>query len=221
MRNFCLLACLVVAAGCSPLNGTRAPEKVPRAEDQARAETIVFHIGDFPAGWYSQPSPDDSAQGGGDCLEPNMSDLTVNGEAQSDYFGSETDFAFSFASIFESEADARSAFDRYLEQDLARCVADAVSEGIEQAAKDHGQLANTRTSSVQGIDLGTIGDRAQGYRARVEFTVGPATIPAVIDFGIVQRERAIAMVVYLSIFHPFPTGLEQELTGGVAQRMEP
>jgi hypothetical protein len=221
MRNFCLLACLVVAAGCSPLNGTRAPEKVPRAEDQARAETIVFHIGDFPAGWYSQPSPDDSAQGGGDCLEPDMSDLTVNGEAQSDYFGSETDFAFSFASIFESEPDAHSAFDRYVGQDLATCVADAVSQGIEQAAEEHGQLANTRTTSVERIDLGAIGDRAQGYRAEVEFTVGPTTVPAVIDFDVVQRERAVAMVAYMSVFHAFPTGLEQELTGGVARRMEP
>jgi hypothetical protein len=221
MRIFCLLACFVLAAGCSPLNGSRDPQKAPRAEDQAHAETIVFHLGDFPAGWYSQPSPDDSAEGGDDCFEPDMSDLTVNGEAQSDYFGSETDFAFSFASIFESEADAHSAYDRYLERDLATCVADAVSQGIEQAAKDDGQRANTRTTSVQRIDLGSIGDRAQGYRARVEFTVGPTKIPAVIDFDIVQRERAIAMVAYLSVFHAFPAELETELTGGVAQRMEP
>ena len=92
---------------------------------------------------------------------------------------------------------------------------------VEQAAEDHGQLANTRTASVRRVDLGTIGDRAQGHRARVEFTVGPTTIPAIIEFGIVQRERAIAMVAYLSVFHAFPTGLEKKLTGGVAQRMEP
>jgi hypothetical protein len=215
-----LFACTVVPGGCAL--GGDGPETALHQVDQSRAERIVLHLDDFGAGWGTEPREEEEGGVANDaCFRPSLSGLTLNGDTQSDYFGRDTRFAFAMASVFETPADAQAAFDKLSERDVAECLADSVREGIEGGAEEQNEEATTRTTSLDELELGSFGERSIAYRARIEIMTGGATVPTVVDVGLVQRERALALVGYASLFKAFPRDEEVSLTQALASRMDP
>jgi hypothetical protein len=218
VRRLLLLAGVVVAAGCGGGGGGGDPETVIRDQDQARAEMIVFHLDDFPTGWAVEPDDNGSDGDSGDeCFDLDLSDLTINGDADSDDFAAETTFASSTASIFETEAEARSAFERLVEKDLSSCLVELTKQGLEESGED----VAVKSASPDDLALPSFGDRSNAYRVRLQLESEGFEVPAVLDVVLMQRERAFAAVVYVAVLDPFPAELEEELTRKLVERMEP
>ena len=78
------LLVLCIAVPAVALAADTDPKKSITAADQAKARSIVLTRTDFAAGWKKVPAPPDS-----DLVcpgfDPNESDLTLTGEAESDF----------------------------------------------------------------------------------------------------------------------------------------
>jgi hypothetical protein len=104
------------------VRGKREARLVPRARDQALARRGSIHLEDFPAGWLSIGSSDFSSCPG---FQPDLSKLTVGGEAASPFFiaPDENAGAWSSTEVYATEKQAQFAFSRIATIAAAQCVA--------------------------------------------------------------------------------------------------
>jgi hypothetical protein len=104
------------------VRGKREARLVPRARDQALARRASIHLEDFPAGWQSLGSSDFSSCPG---FQPDLSKLTVGGEAASPFFIAPDDSAGAWSSteVYATEKQAQFAFSRIATIGAARCFA--------------------------------------------------------------------------------------------------
>ena len=99
------------------------PKLVPKRIDQALARRANLSVADFPTGWRSIESfPFFACKG----FAPRLSDLTATGDIESPVFVSNEAVASSRATVYLTEAQARTAFARTARLALARCVAEEV-----------------------------------------------------------------------------------------------
>ncbi|MER3410838.1 MAG: hypothetical protein C4306_12385 [Thermoleophilia bacterium] len=185
-------------------------KRVFRKEDQTRARRIVLRLADFPSGWRAEHDGGKSSDKL-DCLSPDFSDLTTTGGATSPwFFKGEAPFATSFSSFFETSDQARAAYDRLATEDLANCLAESIakSEGTKVGDVSWGKLALPR-----------LGDRSSAYQVAVRFEIGELTPSAYVDWVFIQRQRALAVMVFGDILTPFDEDLREDLVAKVAARM--
>lgn len=128
----CLVETVSPPPGASVIVGVRGAldsKLEPRPREQALARRINLKLGDLPAGWQAFPYPNPFFPCPG--FKPNLSKLTVQGEAESPVFVTEqAAAAWSKTSIYASEPQARTAFEREARLAAARCVAaEATREG--------------------------------------------------------------------------------------------
>ena len=106
------------------------PRKKITAADQAKARSILLKRTDFAAGWKKVPTtPDSDATCPG--FNPDESDLTLTGEAESDF--EHTQGLLSVAShseVYATKADALKSWTRSDKPATARCIGYFFREGV-------------------------------------------------------------------------------------------
>jgi hypothetical protein len=128
-----LLGALVVLCMALPAVALAAdtdPKKKVTAADQAKARSILLKRTDFAAGWKKVPTtPDSDAMCPG--FNPDESDLTLTGEAESDF--EHTQGLLSVAShseVYATKADALKSWTRSDKPATARCIGYFFREGV-------------------------------------------------------------------------------------------
>jgi len=213
------VALAVALAGCGGGGGGGDARTVIDDADQAHAQAIVLRPGDFPAGWEGAPHEEGGGADVDQCVELDLSDLTVTGDADSDDFSSETTFVISSASIFQTAEQARQAFDRYAREELARCIGDALAASAE--AGTDGADVEVGEATVTTLSFPALGDRSSGYRAGLTLTVEGEQAPLFVDFVFIQRDRVLATIALASLLQQPSKALREDLATKVALRMEP
>jgi hypothetical protein len=218
----CALAAAALAAvlaACGGGGGGGEAQTVIDDADQARAEAIVLQPGDFPPGWTGSPHEEGGGTDVDECVELDLSDVTVTGDADSDDFTSETTFVISSASLFQTAGQAAQAFDGYAREELARCIGDALAESAE--AGSDGANVEVGETTVSTLAFPDLGDRLSGYRAALTLSVEGEQASLFVDFVFVQRDRALATIAFASLLQPPSKPLREDLAAKVATRMEP
>ena len=115
-----LVLCAVVPAVA--LAADTDPKRKLTPADQAKARSILLKRTDFAAGWKKiPPSPDSDLTCPG--FNPDESDLTLTGEAESDFEHSQAvRFVGSASEVFATEEEARKSWTRSDKPATARCL---------------------------------------------------------------------------------------------------
>lgn len=123
MRRLVVLAlsCVAVTACGGDGEGSEGSSELLRAiepEAQARAESMLLKLSDFPDGWRAEePAEEDeeSEEAFRMCVDADFSGFTVVGDARSDEFAMEEAVATSGAKVFDTEQMAAAAVAEFSE----------------------------------------------------------------------------------------------------------
>jgi hypothetical protein len=214
VRHLAPLALLfVVATACGGGGGTsKGPRKDIRPQDQARADSIILKLDDLPHGWRAEKSNEE--QSGPNCFEPDLSDLTETGTAESpNFFSGSTTFVSSGAGMYASKSDAQAAYERVAGQELADCIAEYLTAYSD---KD----VSFENLSSGRLSFPSLGDRSAAYEIAMEIKTNGFSPAAFVDFVVIQRGRAVGAVVYFDVGSPFEAKMRERLARRFAQRMK-
>lgn len=116
------LLVLCIAVPAVALAADTDPKKKITAADQAKARSMVFKGTDFAAGWKKvPPSPESDLTCPG--FDPDESDLTLTGEAETDFEHTQgLLFVGSASEIFATKEDALKSWTRSDKPATARCI---------------------------------------------------------------------------------------------------
>ena len=204
-----LLLVLASAAGA----GTEPRKKINPA-DQARARAINLKRSDLPgSGWSATKSDSDSSNPRCSYYNPDQSDLTETGDAESPSFTREDGtFVSSTVGIFQTAAQGRTAYRRVVQPQLPRCLAEVFRKGT-------GQAENVTVRSAGRLAFSRLAEKTDAYRVVAGFKTDSGSVTAYVDIVLFNRGRTDAGVIFVSIGRPFDAALERALAGKVAARM--
>ena len=217
-RLLVLLLGAAALAACGGGGGGGEAQTVIEAADQARAESIVLQPSDFADGWTSSPHEEEGGIEVAGCVELDLSDLTVTGDADSEDFTRQPAFVVSSATVFATREQAEQAFESYAREELARCIADGLARSAEAGSGDGVDVGE---AAVTDLPEPAVGDRSRGYRAKLTLAVEEEQASLFVDFVFVQRKRSLATVAFASLLQAPGRALREDLTAKVAARMEP
>jgi hypothetical protein len=187
-----VIACsaLVVGCGGGDSGGSEA-QTVIEDEDQRQAEDALLTLDDFPSGWTE--SGDDDSEDGEDvseapCFEdiqPDLSQLTVTGHAESGNFETDDAWVSSTASVYRTEEEAREAFeggrDALLSDELAACFGDVFAEAMAAEENDvEIEVGEASSSEVAIPDVGA--QRSAALRVEIPLDVEGQAALAYMEF---------------------------------------
>jgi hypothetical protein len=216
-RHLCLalLAAAVVAGSAAASSGDPERRDI-RPADQAWATRATLTARDLPSGFTATRAPSAKNNGPLTCpgFQPDLSDLTITGEASSPVFQSRIGMTiFAAAEVYKSRHDEREAWRRTARRDALRCVA----RELEKLSASGVQVKVTgRLMRVPP----RVGERAISLRITANFRVQGVTIPAWFDLLGVARGRADATLVMTTVRLEPWDALERKLLGKLALRLK-
>jgi hypothetical protein len=187
----------------------RDPREAFTASDRAWAQRIVLKRSDLP-GWRASRSPADETR----CatFDPDMSDLTLTGKAESPDLERGPLLVTSAAEIFRSEREAAVSFRRGARPQLIRCLHEAFRRGV-------GSQVSVRLVSGRVVAAPPVGDRRFAVRLVWTITGQGQTVRAYADLTGWDRGRASAAFAVFSVGEPPDRALERRLAGVLDRRM--
>jgi hypothetical protein len=213
-----LAACAAASAAFAA--GGKEPQHRFNGADQAWAHRIIVQHGDLGAGdWRVQ---DLDSQGDANapsyCKDPNLSDLTLTGQAKNPDFGREDSFEDSDGEVWATEKDAIAAFKRVKAFPYDRCFKVAMAQEFAQ-----GSGVKFTVLSSGPLKIGALAPRQLTYGLKFRMGVGTRKIDGRIDIYAFGRGRADGSVMVASLgapARPIPLSLERKLATLVAQRLK-
>src|SRR5215216_133054 len=173
------LAVIVAAVGVAAASAAAArnphdPQERLTAADNATARAIVVHKSDLVGKWkLEKPDPRDDKP----CktFDPDLSDLTVTGHAESpDFSRADGVILSSEAEVYETDAQLRASFDRfYKPQKIIRCTQAAFREGA--------QGATVKALVARTAPMPRYGDRRARFQFVLTITENGDTVKAFAD----------------------------------------
>ena len=224
-----VLACSVLVVGCGGGgSGGSEAQTVIEDEDQRQAEAALLTSADFPSGWTE--SGDDDSEDGADvsdapCFEdiqPDLSELTVTGHAESGNFETDDAWVSSTTSVYRTEEEAQEAFDGGRDvlqsDDLAACFGDVFAEAMAAEENDvEIEVGEASTSEVTLPDVGA--QQSAALRVEIPLDVEGQAASAYVEFIGLEEGRTIGSLLTFSFVTPFPAEETERLAGIMADRL--
>lgn len=205
---------LFVLAGAALAASTGSPKKVIIPAVQAKAKAINVKLSDLPAaGWTAKPA-DNSKSNTPKCsyYNPNQSDLTENGDANSPQFTlPSASYVSSSTSIFKSAAQGRTGYARVIQPKLPLCLAELFKKGA-------GPKANVKILSAAERKFTNVAERTNAYRIVADFIVSKTKVHTVADFVVFNRGKVDTVIFFVGIGGSFNDAFEHSVAAKVAAR---
>jgi hypothetical protein len=206
--------------------GTRA-ERAIQTEAQARAESIVLALTDFPDGWRALSSEDTQAVEAQfrTCLGTDYSTLTIIGDADSKDFAIEdaTDVSSS-ATVYASEGQAKEALQEYSDGMESDAAEDCFREVIEKEFKTVSRELKIDEVDVRALNVTAPSEveETRAWQVSFEATYGESkggSTTAFSDFVVLHQGDSLATIQASDVYSPFDSELRDQLLKTVASRM--
>jgi hypothetical protein len=216
-RRLCLalLGATIAVGGAAAASGDPERRDI-RPADQARAVRATLHARDIPSGFSASRAGSAKNNGPLTCpgFQPDLSDLTITGEALSPVFQSPAGTTiFASAEVYKSLHDQREAWRRTARREALRCVA-RVLENISASG-----LRVTVTHRLVRVPP-PVGELAISFRITATITAQGISVPAWIDLLAVARGRADATLVMSTVRSAPSAALERKLLGKLDLRLK-
>jgi hypothetical protein len=203
----------LVAVGVAAAANPHAPRKVIVPAVQAKAKAINVKLSDLPAAaWKVNPPQQDSGTPRCSYYNPDQSDLTENGDANSSQFTlASSSFVSSSTSIFKTAAQGRTAYARVVQPKLPLCLAEVFRKGS-------GQPRSVTIVSAKARAFPKLAERSNAYRITADFKSGSTAIRVFLDVVVMNRAKVDAVVFFAGIGQAFKDSFERSVTANVAAR---
>jgi hypothetical protein len=221
-----VMACSVLVVGCGGGSGGSEAQTVIEDEDQRQAEDALLTLSDLPSGWVAS-ADDDEGEDVSDAqcftdIQPDLSELTVTGHAESDRFETDDAWVNSTASVYRTEEEAGEAFEGGLDalrsDQIAACFGEVFAEGLAEEENDvEIEVGEVSASEVSLPDVGA--ERSAGLRLEIPLDVEGQAVSAYTEFIGLQEARTIGSLVTFSFVEPFPADETERLAGIMADRL--
>jgi hypothetical protein len=210
----------LVAASAALAGNAKEPQHRFNDADQAWAHRIIVHNADLGAGdWrVAQLDSQGDANAPSYCKDPNLSDLTLTGQAKNPDFAREASFEDSDGEVWATERDAIAAFNRVKAFPYDRCFKAAMRQEFAQGS----QIKFTALSSGP-LTFPKLAPRQLTFGLKFRMVAGARKIDGRIDIYAFSRGRADGSVMVASLgapARPIPLSLERKLATLVAQRLK-
>ena len=211
-RRLLVFASLVafLAGSASALATHQDPQRRLNKADSARARAMVVKRTDLTAGFRAQPSAGEDPHV--DCSRSvGEADLTITGDAEGPQLAFGVSFVSSAARVFESVADASTAWRRASSATGTKCATELLRR---EFAKLGVSLVTFRK-----IPFPRLSERSVAYRAELSAMTAQGTVPVYVDIVALLRSRGQATVIVGSAVVPPQKAEELRLARIVARRM--
>ena len=194
---------------------TGDPKKVIVPAVQAKAKAINVQLSDLPGtGWKPHVSSSNGSSPRCSYYEPDQSDLTENGDANSPEFTlSSSSFVSSTTGIFVSAKQGRTAYARVIQPALPKCLAEVFRKGI-------GHPSQVAILSAAAVPFPQLAERTNAYR--IVAALKPpknVTVKVYLDVVAMNRGKVDVAVFFAGIGGSFSGPFEQGVAAKVASRM--
>jgi hypothetical protein len=213
------LVLLVFLAACTAGTALAAagdPEKrAITSADQARAKRAVLKLKDLPVGFRQGPVSQGGPSGPLTCkgFAPDLSDLTITGEARSHEFArADGTSLFSSAEVYRNVHDERESWRRTARREALPCVA-RVLEKLSTADVRLSVLSKTQRSAPR------FGDRAVSFRIVAAISANGVRAKIWLDLLGVGRGRMDATLGVIAVRTAPSASLERALLSKLARRL--
>jgi hypothetical protein len=208
-----LIVVALVTAGLATAAGPRDPKKVIIPAVQAKAKAINVKLSDLTAeSWKAKPSSPDTGNPRCSYYNPDQSDLTENGNADSPEFTlPSSSFVSSNTSIFKSTSQGRTAYARVVQPKLPQCLAEIFRKGT-------GQPQNVTIVSAGPRTFPKLAERSNAYRIVADFKTSGGKIRVFLDAVLMNRAKVDAVVFFAGIGQTFKDAFEHSVAAKVAAR---
>lgn len=185
-------------------------------EVEARVESVLFRLSDFPSGWRAVPADeeDDEECGGVGRLRDRF-DLLARKDSPTFVKGEATE-AESSAAVVADEATAREAMN-FLEgavqsDEFRECLedflADQTERGVTFGDVQVGQLSFPR-----------LADRSSAWQVVIPFEAEDFDTAAYIDVVYLQDGEMLGIALFSDVITPFDDALKERLVRTLAKRL--
>jgi len=206
---------VVLALGCAgaALAANGEPQKHHNPADMARARSVVLRPSDLGSTWKATPATS-SENGSLRCraFAPDESDLTETGAASSPDFSQGLQYVSSYASLFETAAQAQASWSRVVRPGLMTCLRTL----FEQGASSGG--TTTKVTGTGVLAVPRLAPRTAGYRLSFTATNSNVTLRGAVDIVLLGRARIDAALLYVAFGTP-SQALERRLDRIIAARL--
>jgi hypothetical protein len=195
-------------------DGYRAAEQDIEPQGQERAQAIPLTLSDLPDGWQLH-------EGGvgviGECVEGDLSALTLIGAARGEYFqGSAVGRVTSAGQVFATEQMAVEELeilaDQVEREHVERCITDLLGRHPD-APEIRADLRGIRVPPPSGVD------EARAWQVAISYDDEEAPFTAYDQMVVLRDGSTTAFVLTWSFLTPFNPVLRNELLETVARRM--
>lgn len=202
---------VVAVAAASPGD----PKKVILPSVQAKAKAINVRLSDFPtAPWKAKPANSSSSNPKCSYYNPDQSDLTENGDAESPEFTlPSSSFVSSSTGIFVTASQGRTAYSRVVQPALPRCLGEIFKKGT-------GHPDKVTIVSSKAVPFPNFAERTNAYRMVADFKASAKTTVHVYgDIVAMNRGKVDVAIFFFGIGGAFNSSFEQSVARKVAARM--
>jgi hypothetical protein len=207
------IALLAVAGTALAASSPREPKKVIVPAIQARAKAVNVKLADLPAAsWTAKPPGPDSGSPRCSYYNPDQSDLTENGNANSPQFTlPSASYISSSTSIFKTAGQGRTAYARVVQPKLPKCLAELFKKGA-------GTKAQVTIVSAAERSFPKLADRSNVYRLVADFKLQNQKIRTIADFVVFNHGKVDTVIFFVGIGGAFKDSFEQAVAAKVASR---
>jgi hypothetical protein len=195
---------------------------------QQRADAMMLQLADLPAEWTSSasdPSDEQTNENFLRCIGVDFTDLTEIGDADSkDFKQGDASQVSSNGSIFKTDAEAKTAGDRYAAALTGPKAADCFEGQLHnQLEKDPDTAGKVKIGDIELGELNvTPPSGIRKYRAvrvRIAIEVQNISIDLFADDVVMQQGDAVVEVTTTAHYAPLDSTLRDQLVQTVASRM--
>jgi hypothetical protein len=211
-----LLVAAAVALLLAAAAAAKPPKKVILPAVQAQAKAVNVQRSDLPGtGWKAEPSNSKGSTPRCSYYNPDQSDLTENGDADSPDFtlASESNsFVSSTVGIFVSSAQAQSAYSRIVQPALPKCLAELFKQGLTNPSQ-------VTIVSSAAIPFPNVAERTNAYRIVANYKASASqSVPVRIDVVVLNRGKVDVALFFFGVAFRFNASFERQLAATVAAR---
>jgi hypothetical protein len=211
----------------SPLGPGRSDEPsdagADPSGDQALADSVVFALDDFPAGWQQEPAREDDAtdeetrRAVADCLGVRVTDSKPDhpNAASPKFVGPDDSEVTDDVTVAPSVDEASRLFDVMEGDDVPACYAQAVEGAIaaELAAPGDDTVdVEFGEPSFNPVSFPDMGDESLAFRLSIPLTRQGQSIQVHNDLVLVRVGRTLIYAEFVAAFTPFDTTESTRLT---------
>lgn len=214
MRLLAVIAVSLAVSGVALASTSKEPKKVIIPAVQAKAKAINVRLADLPAaaGWKPKPSGPDKGTPKCSYYNPDQSDLTENGDANSPQFTlASGSYVSSSTSIFKTATQGRTAYTRVVQPKLPLCLAELFRKGV-------GKTAKVTILSAAERKFAAFAEQSNAYRIVADIKVSAGKVRTIVDVVVMNRGKVDAVLFFVGIGGSFNDSFERGVAGKVAVR---